>query len=586
MPTPSSVPNVNQITSQFARMSDPQLQQYAALHKDDPYTMSLALAESNRRKDMRSGQMQGAGQQPKVVDQAIAGMAPQAQMFAPQQAPQGMTEMAQQAQRQAPTDNSGIAQLPADNIKGMAEGGIVGFAPGGQTGLAEYEGAGGNVFPNPTPYEGMGIGQFLQAAGSDGLEFLKRSGNSIADLFPTRADEDAKIRNAFAASTNAQQMEAYRSRAGVGERTLMQPALPPDAALPVGDSTPPGAAQQALPGTAQAAAPRAAGQGIGALGVGPPAAGVGFMDRLKAARAAQGATVDPFAAQRQGVADENTENARTALSDLKAEQEAQGLGFKGQEDRLNKREAALAGEAKSNEAFSFINAGLAMMQSNGRGLAGLAAGATVGFKQYGEGIAKIKLAQEKADDARDKIEELRRSQSLMNSKELRTANSEIRSASVKGKALMLDGLTTAFGADRAEVTAAVTSDTQSRESALNRASQQSIAAASNATTLKAANIGAASSLERAKLPGDQERLFAKLGGGDVGKGYAIFTGDAKRAALFENFNKSSTDMVAGEAFRAAYPTFTSFLAAMQGPAGTGGAGPVPASVPVSANSRP
>jgi hypothetical protein len=227
-----------------------------------------------------------------------------------------------------------------------------------------------------------------------------------------------------------------------------------------------------------------------------------------------------------------------------------------------------------------------MMQSNGRGLAGLAAGATVGFKQYGEGIAKIKLAQEKADDARDKIEELRRSQSLMNSKELRTANSEIRSASVKGKELMLQGLTATFGDNRKEAIAAVESEIKSRESELDRRSQQGIAAGNNATAIAAAKMNVEGAYARAQLPGDQERLFAKLGGGDVGKGYAIFANDAKRAALFENFNKSSTDMVAGEAFRAAYPTFTSFLAAMQGPAGTGGAGPVPASVPVSGNSRP
>ncbi len=45
--------NVNQITAQLAKMPDNALQQYAAMHKDDPYTVSLALSESNRRKAMR-----------------------------------------------------------------------------------------------------------------------------------------------------------------------------------------------------------------------------------------------------------------------------------------------------------------------------------------------------------------------------------------------------------------------------------------------------------------------------------------------------------------------------------------------------
>jgi hypothetical protein len=36
--------NVNQITSQLAKMPDQALQQYASMHKNDPYTVALALA--------------------------------------------------------------------------------------------------------------------------------------------------------------------------------------------------------------------------------------------------------------------------------------------------------------------------------------------------------------------------------------------------------------------------------------------------------------------------------------------------------------------------------------------------------------
>jgi hypothetical protein len=115
--------NVNQITSQLAKMPDPMLQKYAAMHKDDPYTVSLALSESNRRKAMRVGANPMPGEQPKVVDQDIAEMAaPQPQM--PQQAPQQM------AQQQLP-ENTGIGQLPAPNMQRMADGGIVGYAEGG-----------------------------------------------------------------------------------------------------------------------------------------------------------------------------------------------------------------------------------------------------------------------------------------------------------------------------------------------------------------------------------------------------------------------------------------------------------------------
>jgi len=109
--------NVNQITSQLAKMPDNALQQYATMHKADPYMLALTIAESNRRKEMRTAAQgaQGAMQQPKVADQAIAGMSPQ----------------------QLP-ENVGIGALPADNMKGMAGGGIVAFDEGGEVGMS-YE---------------------------------------------------------------------------------------------------------------------------------------------------------------------------------------------------------------------------------------------------------------------------------------------------------------------------------------------------------------------------------------------------------------------------------------------------------------
>lgn len=111
--------NVNQITSQLARLPDAALQQYAAMHKNDPYTMSLALAESNRRKEMRAG-AQGTNQQqqPTVADQTIAEMGQQA------------APMPQQEQSPLP-EEQGIGALPTPNMQNMADGGIVGYAVGG-----------------------------------------------------------------------------------------------------------------------------------------------------------------------------------------------------------------------------------------------------------------------------------------------------------------------------------------------------------------------------------------------------------------------------------------------------------------------
>ncbi len=120
--------NVNQITSQLAKMPDPQLQKFAEMHKNDPYTVSLALSESNRRKQLRSGvQAKLAGQEmPKVVDQEIGGIAPQAM---PQQMPQPLPE------------EVGIGALPAQNLQKMAGGGIVAFDEGGEVPRFQNKGA-------------------------------------------------------------------------------------------------------------------------------------------------------------------------------------------------------------------------------------------------------------------------------------------------------------------------------------------------------------------------------------------------------------------------------------------------------------
>ena len=115
------------ITSQLRMMGDPELRQYAAMHKNDPYIFPLAFQESQNRQRVRmNGQAQMGGQEmPKVNDAALMAMAPQA---APQQAPQGQ----------------GISNLPAPNMQRMADGGIAGYgdeeegmAAGGMAGYGD-----------------------------------------------------------------------------------------------------------------------------------------------------------------------------------------------------------------------------------------------------------------------------------------------------------------------------------------------------------------------------------------------------------------------------------------------------------------
>jgi lysozyme family protein len=144
---------LSNISDNLAMMPDPALQQFAQMHKQDPYMVSLALSESNRRKKIRTaaqGQA-GAAPQPKVVDAAIQGMTP-----APAPAPvmtgsggtlqtgYGGPVMTGMASGGLPEDQ-GIAQLPTPNMQRMADGGIAGYeddeegmATGGMGGMFNF----------------------------------------------------------------------------------------------------------------------------------------------------------------------------------------------------------------------------------------------------------------------------------------------------------------------------------------------------------------------------------------------------------------------------------------------------------------
>ena len=211
------------ITSQLRMMDDRVLQQYAAMHKNDPYVFPLAFQESqNRQKVRMSGQAQMAGQEmPKVNDAALMAMSPQA---APQQAPQGQ----------------GISNLPAPNMQRMADGGIAGnedneegMATGGMGGMFNFAQqsepvvrmAGGGV----PRYQGVSID-----AGGDGSvvdEFKGIDDQIIANL------ENQKLMGAFddyskytptpkKGSKAAKKLEEEAKKEAKKEEPIKKPELP------------------------------------------------------------------------------------------------------------------------------------------------------------------------------------------------------------------------------------------------------------------------------------------------------------------------------------------------------------------------
>jgi len=122
--------DVNQITTTLRGMADRALQQYAMMNKANPYILSLAVAESNQRKQLRTAaQARNMAPQPKVADAAIAGIA---------EAPPAVDAMGNvtgMASGGLPEDQ-GIGRLPTPNIQRMADGGIAGYGDDEEQGMA------------------------------------------------------------------------------------------------------------------------------------------------------------------------------------------------------------------------------------------------------------------------------------------------------------------------------------------------------------------------------------------------------------------------------------------------------------------
>ena len=209
--TPIGTPDVNLITETLAKLQpDSALQDYARMHKNDVYIVSLANAESNRRKALRlAAQGQNAGPQPTVVDQRIAGMAP-APMMSQQQLP----------------ENQGIAQIPTPNIQRMADGGIAGYEDD-QEGMATG-GMGGmfNFAQQSEPVVRMsGGGVPGYAAGvynnSRFLAYLKQNGLT-AKFAKGSEDEKKAILDDFGNKTSGPQ----KATAPAASTTAATPAAP------------------------------------------------------------------------------------------------------------------------------------------------------------------------------------------------------------------------------------------------------------------------------------------------------------------------------------------------------------------------
>jgi len=150
--------------------------------------------------------------------------------------------------------------------------------------------------------------------------------------------------------------------------------------------------------------------------------------------------VDPAAGLRDELGKELVGGAERRLAGRRAELEKEGDVFKGREERIGKREAALGKERESMTGLAFLEAGLAVMSTPGGLATALGKGARVGTERFAAGLDKIRAAQERLEDAKDGLETLRLNRSDMNAKEIRGLEADVDKAKTDAKKLGIDGL--------------------------------------------------------------------------------------------------------------------------------------------------
>ena len=491
--------NVNNITSTLAKLPDQALQQYAMMHKNDPYIMSLTMSESTRRKELRAAQgAQGAAQeQPKVVDQAIAGMAPQ-----PQQMPQQMG--------QPMPEDSGIGQLPAGDME-FAEGGILAFAEG-------------RAIPGafvPDPRRGSNYPQYgrmpsppMSTAERAEFERKKEMGGLGLAYEWLSSINERKAELDVARKEKAQAPELERRAADARSRfAKIDPRVNTPGSIPtVSPITETGTSDTSSMGANMASgiqqvapvAPVAATAAPAEMDVaGKLAALKPFYKNIDNTKAEEIAT-------KQGK--KEVDFANKNVTDERKFQEEMGEYGVGREKRLKEREGKLEKDEKSNYGLAFLEAGLAMMGGESpNAFANISKGALQGMGSYKKGLASLNNRKDELFDAYDSLEDAKRSDKKDRFSRTKAAEAGVVAAEGRLSDNMFK-LATTEGQTNAETARALATASISAAGTEYQGRIQTSIATSNQANQRAI----------AEMPSSEQRLIGSLdpkGKGDPRRGY-------------------------------------------------------------------
>jgi hypothetical protein len=431
--------NVEQITARLATLPDPALQQYAMMHKADPYIMALAMSESKRRKHLRAAS-QGAPvpEQPKIVDQAVSDMAPP----------------------QSP-DDAGIASLPTQEMN-FADGGIVAFAGGGDT----YE----------TPYDRMNRqnreaaaaerdARLAQAAEQGILPYGEQMSRMYDALVPNPLNIVKTLVSApgYGFSKDAapgakpasKEPAPQASYSNEGRRT----AAPAPAVTPPAAKAPAGLAAIA-PGATAGAAP-SVGSAKGLAGE--------FLD-VKSLRG----DIDKFTADEAASVD--------AARKRQGEGKPEGKAYSKYEEMLQAEEAGAGKERDEAKSVAIFKAGLAMMAgASPRALENIGKGAMAGLEEYSGAIKDMKKAAKERQKALADIENARRAEDRDDWKSKQAFEDKADARMAKAREFGVKSIMDITGKD-AEISSKIYNTQVEQQGAMDRVKLQA------RTTLDAASI--------------------------------------------------------------------------------------------------
>ena len=495
--------SIDALRVQLMKMNSQQLQAFATANQDDAIKLGL-VAEADKYKKQHGQEamalMSGQQAQPPVAQQILQSLGQ------PPQQPQQM------AQGQMLPEDQGIATLPSGDMN-FAGGGIVAFDEGGST----------------SPF-----GRFFSELTTQTQTPEQKQREALqSTLRRKRADLNEQGGLFGLQQQTPQQKEIYnRTKAEIDylENLVRNPNYTPAASTTAPAAAPPAPAVNLYdPATATRrsmypeqstdtppAPPKPAGEpGLPAIAATKfertqlPSANVADTMKLyDSAMPKPGEIVDPLAKQREEANAPAIQAAGRQVSLFEQEVQNRKPAFEERLKKLDEKETRVNSMQDRNLNMSLLEAGLAMMSGDSpHAFVNIGKGAQVGVKAYAEGQAKVEAARDKMEEARARIDEFRRNEDMMTSKERRAVLRDYDNTVAAASKDLFNGIAQQYGFKREDVRSAIATQRAREDANAQLASRENIGIAGLQSSENIARAQMQNQLNIAAMPGQTERIY-------------------------------------------------------------------------------